>query len=397
MFKRFLRAGLALGAAVGLFVVPASPAAAADNEVLILGSTVTGGAASTEATEVVAAGFTPVVVTDAQWAAMSAADFGSYRAIVLGDPTCRETPPAAPAANAPVWGGAVDGNALIIGTDPVFHQDLAGARTLMQRGIAFATSETGKTGLYLTLSCYYHGSPPATQVPMLAGLGAFTITGVPGCFNDAHIVATHPALTGLTDADLSNWGCSVHEALQTWPAEFQVLAMARNAGAAYTASDGTVGTPYILARGAGLVTNELSLAPSMQTASIGTTASLTATYLDPASNPIVGRALSFLVVAGPHAGQTGTCAAPCTTNASGQVPWSLIGSAIGVDTVRVWDDTNGNGAADPGERQATAAIEWIDAPDPVIPEASIVALLPISAAALFGAAYVMRRRSGSEG
>jgi PKD repeat protein/lysophospholipase L1-like esterase len=58
-------------------------------------------------------------------------------------------------------------------------------------------------------------------------------------------------LNGLTDNALSSWGCSVHEAFDSYPSDFVVLAMARNIGSTYTAPDGTVGTPYILARGAG--------------------------------------------------------------------------------------------------------------------------------------------------
>src|SRR5205085_12558488 len=105
----------------------------------------------------------------------------------------------------------------------------------------------GKTGAFISLSCYYHGTAANTPVPLLDGLGAgpFTVTGV-GCFNDAHIVATSDALTGLTDATLSNWSCSVHEAFDSWPTlAFDVLAIAKGTPTVvYTAPDGTAGTPY---------------------------------------------------------------------------------------------------------------------------------------------------------
>jgi cysteine-rich repeat protein len=84
---------------------------------------------------------------------------------------------------------------------------------------------------------------------VLDGFGTFTATAVGSCYNDVHVVATHPALTPVDDAILSNWSCSVHEGFDIWPASFSVLAIAENAGEAYTAGDGTVGTPYILARG----------------------------------------------------------------------------------------------------------------------------------------------------
>jgi hypothetical protein len=191
----------------------------------------------------VLAGKTPVVVNGATWASMTAAQFDSYDAIVLGDPTCSGSVAfsAGPAvANAAVWSSVVDGNVIIIGTDETYHQSQGGA-LLMEKTAAFAVAEAGKTGAYVSLSCYYHDTAPMTPVPLLAGFGTFTVAGV-GCFNDAHIVATHPALAGLTDATLSNWSCSVHEAFDSWPVSFEVLAIAEGIGASYTAPDGTVGT-----------------------------------------------------------------------------------------------------------------------------------------------------------
>jgi hypothetical protein len=131
--------------------VPAAQAAA--NEVLILGSTVTGGTSSLEAQEVAAQGLTPVVVDDATWSAMSSAQFATYRAIVLGDPTCSGTVPSAAVANTVAWGAAVTGNILINGTDPVFHAGQGGS-LVTQKAIDFVIADSGKTGLYASLSCY---------------------------------------------------------------------------------------------------------------------------------------------------------------------------------------------------------------------------------------------------
>jgi hypothetical protein len=192
-------------------------AQAAAGQVLILGSTVSGGASSSEAAAVTAAGKTPVVVTNAAWAAMSAAAFAEYDAIVLGDATCSTDQAliAAAVANKLSWGSSVDGNVIIIGSDPVFH----GKTQLINQGIAFAASEASQTGAYIDLSCYYHFSPSGTPVPVLDGLngGGFTVIGassLPG-LNDVHITATHPALAGLTDAYLSGWNNSVHEGFNT--------------------------------------------------------------------------------------------------------------------------------------------------------------------------------------
>ena len=57
-------------------------------DVLILGGTVTGGAASLEATSAITAGSGVVVVDDATWAGMSTGDFAAFDALILGDPTC---------------------------------------------------------------------------------------------------------------------------------------------------------------------------------------------------------------------------------------------------------------------------------------------------------------------
>lgn len=229
----------------------ATPALGAETEVLMLGSTVSGGDTSIEANAVKAAGFTPVVVSDAEWEAKTSADFASYRGLVLGDPTCTDSKFTAAETTTRTWGPQVDGNVVLVGTDPVYHAD-QGGDALTERGIAYALADGERTGAYITLSCSYHDTPENTSVPLLDGIheDGFTVRGV-GCFNDSHITATHQALDGLTDAALSDWSCSVHEAFDKYPSDFLVLAIAENIGSTYVAPDGTFGTPYILARGRG--------------------------------------------------------------------------------------------------------------------------------------------------
>jgi Ca2+-binding RTX toxin-like protein len=306
-----------------------SSVSAAPGEVLILADTVTGGATSTLAQKFELAGKTPVVVDSATWESMTAAQFDSYDAIVLGDPTCGGIAPPAAEANAAVWSSVVDGNVVIIGTDETWHEVQGGA-ALMEKAAAFSVAESGKTGAYISLSCYYHGRDPGTPVPLLDGFGNFTATGV-GCFNDAHIVATHAALSGLTDDTLSNWSCSVHEAFDAWPVSFEVLAIAEGIGAVYTAPDGTVGTPYILARGVDVI-SDIDLSPPTATNDVGTSHTVTATVKtsDPApETPVVGTTVTFTVVDGPHADTTGTA----TTDASGRASFSYTGTAVGTDTI----------------------------------------------------------------
>src|SRR6266446_2250118 len=249
----------------GAFAVPLANSisrshAAGASKVLILSTTVTNGTNSLEAQAAQALGLSVTVVDPSTWASMTSADFASYKAIVLGDPTCvSDTSPIAPAeANTSVWGSAIKGNVVVIGTDPVFHVtygNQSGAGTLISNGIAFATSTPGKTGAYIDLSCYYAFASSGTAVPVLDGIasGGFTAVGQEssstGCPNNSHIVGTSPVLTNLTDASLSNWGCSTHEGIVTWPSNFQVQVISEDIPSSFVAPDGTTGAPYILTRG----------------------------------------------------------------------------------------------------------------------------------------------------
>ena len=356
---RLLTACALLGGSVIGLAGLAQPAHAAASEVLILGTSVSGGASSAEAAEVSAKGYTPVVVDDATWQKMTTSEFASYKALVIGDPTCSETPPAAAVATAAVWGPAVSGNTIIIGTDPVFH----GKTQFVDQAIDFALAgKTGTTGGYLDLSCNYDNQPTSTGASMLDGLrgaGAFTVHTAQ-CYNTVHIVATHPAFAGLTDNYMSGWSCSVHEVFDSWPGDFQVLAIAKDYNSVFTASDGTVGAPYVLASGSGLHSFPLSLDPLAQNASTGSAVTVTAKLLDGSTGlPVTGQAIAFRVESGPNAGTAGKCSpATCSTDASGQVQWTYRGAHAGTDTVQAWIDKNGDGLPSVGEPQTTAAVTW---------------------------------------
>lgn len=261
MIRKVMTLALLVGALIGLTLGTANAAPAPDaNSVLILDITVTGGAASLEAMKAAAAGHTVVVVNNATWLAMSAADFASYRSLNLGDATCPGVGTSpwldAPTANRGTWGPVINGNVITIGTDPVFHNTYGspGGGTLVENGVKFAADEPTKTGYYGTLSCYYHDTAPGTPVPVLDPFGLFTVTGV-GCYNDAHVVASHPVTTGITDASVSGWFCSVHEAFDSYPSDFIPLVIARDpvGGPPLPGSkcfaDGSCGVPYILVRG----------------------------------------------------------------------------------------------------------------------------------------------------
>jgi hypothetical protein len=351
-------------------LISAPAGAAVANRALILAGTVTGGASSIEAQEAAADGLAVDVVDASTWSGMTAAQFASYRAIIIGDPTCYGpgTSPDinAAAANAKMWGPVINGNIVILGTDPVFHQN-QGGRTVTQRGVDFALAQSGRTGAYITLSCYYHETASNTPVPLLDGIGpgGFKVTGV-GCYNNAHIVAESPALTGLTDSDLSNWSCSVHEAFTSWPGALVPLAIARDFDSSFTASDGTKGPPYILA-GGNIQSFPLSIAPLTDTAPAGGTHSVIAQLLDGSTRKaVVGAKVGFRVVSGPNKGVTGACLpALCTTDPTGHVQWTYQSNRTpGSDTIQAFYDLNSNGSPDPGEPQTTAGMTWTGAADP---------------------------------
>jgi hypothetical protein len=361
---------LALLAGATLAVSPAS-AGAVVNRVLILDGTVTGGTSSLEATEAGAQGMAVDVVDTTTWSSMTTAQFANYRAIILGDPTCQSIGAAeqAAAANAKTWGPAINGNIVIAGTDPVFHASQGGA-TLTQRAVDFALAQTGKTGAYISLSCYYHGTAPNTPVPLLDGIGpgGFTVTGV-GCYNNAHIVANSPALAGLTDANLSNWSCSVHEAFQTWPGALVPLAIAKDFSSSYTASDGTQGPPYILA-GGDIKSFPLSLSPLSDSAPAGGSHTVTAQLLDGATRaPVSGAKIGLSITSGPNAGVHRSCVpTTCLTDANGNVAFTYTSNGtVGSDSIQAFYDSNGNGVADPGEPQTTAGMTWTK---PLIPSST---------------------------
>ena len=236
---------------------------------------------------------------------------------------------------AAAWGRAINGPLIIIGTDENFHDsqsDYVGRRA-STAWARFAVSDRTKTGGYISLSCYYHDVAPLTNPTFLnaafydTGLVSrpFLVTGV-GCFNDVHIVANHSALTGLTDAVLSGWECSVHDAFMDFDLQFEVLAIAVT-GSVFRASDGTTGTPYVIARGVQVI-SDITLTSSSSQTSTGNKASFFA-EVKVNGIPQAGLAISFTVVGGPHAGVTGAD----ITNALGIASFSYIGKSSGIDFV----------------------------------------------------------------
>jgi hypothetical protein len=341
------------------------------------------GGKSLEQSRAEAHGFTVTVVTGATWATMTAADFAKYQLIILGDPTC--DPSVGGATHAPAvanesWESAVlasGGNVAIIGTDPVFHNKFGGggasptgsggAFKLVDNGIAFSGAIAGATGAYVDLSCIYAVGASSTPVPLLDGLSShgpnqFTVS-TPPCLGSIAIVAATGPTAGLTDADLSDWGCSVHEYFNTWPSDYTVLALATDATVAktYTARDVSTGaivsgSPYILVRGTGVtISSNISLSPPSATNPAGPTSShkVTATVTRATTPPtaVVGTKVTFRVESGPNTGQTFTG----LTDNNGQVSWTYFDTGgVGTDNISATfvDDL---GAVE----KATATKTWV--------------------------------------
>ncbi len=261
-----------------------SPAhAAPGGTVLILSTSVIGGTSSVEYLQAVDLGFTVELADASQWAAKSQADFATYRALILGDATvfCLSSIQAA-IDNRTTWSPAIDGNIMLIGGDPEFHAyyGTAGAIAEIRNSIGFAGDIPGKTGLYAAFGCQYYSAPiTGTVVPFLDQIGSFSVRG--SNVDGVHIVASHPALSGLTDALLSNWGTSTHAGFTSFPEGFIPLAIqiGITGNGSLSFADGTSGVPYMLARGEGLQAVGLNISMSgPATGNVGENITYTITY-----------------------------------------------------------------------------------------------------------------------
>ncbi|HXF39649.1 MAG TPA: hypothetical protein VN687_08050 [Blastocatellia bacterium] len=349
---RFLRLVFLMAAACFLFaahdanaqtVLPfpaASPynAPGSGNTVLLYGPSLASSSNSEEQQAAIADGYDVVVATAAQWSSMTTSSaFATYRALIFGDKSCSTVPAllASAVANNTTWAAAVTGNIIVIGTDPTVHTS-NGSRILMRRGIGFAVGTTPQTGLYVALSCYYVSLTTPASIPLLSPFGTFTVHGNVA-YNNAHIVATGPSLTGpscpglpvplLTDTVLSNWGSSVHEGFDAWPPSFDVFAIAQFLTTVYTATDGTQGLPYILTRGTQPI-RSIALGPATATNPLGTPHTVTATI---SPIPTVGTPVTFHITTGPNAPLT---LGPFPTNAAGVASATYTGSGgVGLDVI----------------------------------------------------------------
>ena len=269
------------------------------------------------------------VVTPEEWRAMTTDDFAAYGALILGDPDRRNTtePIRAAEETVSIWGPAVTGNVLIHGSDPSSHGDLG---TLFTRNaFRFVSDGSRGTGAYIAFSEYYWDAPAFTAVAVLDafGPGAFTVNGA-ACFDDVHIAAGHPVLDNLTDETLSDWGCTVHQGFDSFPADWHVLAVARELNLVYTAPSGIQGAPFILARSPELrVVSDLSVFPVRSDALTGTEVTIHAGVVGGDAAPLTGSTVQLTVIEGPNQGLT----LASSSDAGGLARFTLNSAVAGED------------------------------------------------------------------
>jgi hypothetical protein len=369
---------LLFGVLLTFFMLGAASAMAeTGKKALILSSTVSGGAASSEAQRATALGFTVTLVSDATWGAMTATQFSDYQLIVVGDPTCGNLPPVV-SQNATALADAVmdrvgsnthAGNRVLIGTDPRFHLGQGGNK-LIDTAIDFAGVQEGASGLYLTFTCSdpdWDGNGVRDGQDKLLPL--LTIDATPGwsqntappCGGSASLISNAAQFSSLTSTNLQGWSCSVHESFPTFPSDWNPLAIATDTATKPTCgTDVTSGAPqcgqaYILIAGSGIVTEapNLALTPPTATNPVGTTHTVTATVTNPDDSPRSGVTVTFTVT-GANSGASGTCApASCTTPANGKVTFTYTGANPGDDTI------NASITVDGSTQSATAAKTWV--------------------------------------
>ena len=229
--------------------------AADDHTVLILSDTVRFPLPtnSREQQAAMAAGFTVELATPAAFAAKTTADFSTYRAIIFGD-TCSGSISSTAESTRNVWGPAINGNVIVVGTDPALHAPKS--LPVNDGAVRFAAARPDRTGMYISTHCAYHSAPPGT-IPLVLepfnspALGSFTARGSLGCYNNAHKVASHPAVALVNDSNASGWSCSVHNVWDSFPSNFVPLLIALDVTGpgSLTFPDGSIGVPYVVASG----------------------------------------------------------------------------------------------------------------------------------------------------
>jgi RHS repeat-associated protein len=308
--RQVLAAGLAPVMAAGTSLVPvavtvsaaaavsamsatlaSAPARASSGSVLVL---LQSGTTAPETADAQAAGYTVTQVSPATWRGMTAAQFGAYSALVIGDPstgtTCSKsvltTATSGTTGLGTTWQSAVNGKVSVLGTGPALAGS-SGAASLVTDAISYAATQPASgsvTGLYVSLNCAYSTSTAGTAVPLLNGVegagaaGGLEVTGQGATCAAANNTGTvnkleadqAPPFGGLGNSALASgqWpspACAVQETFSSWPANYTPVAYDSSATgtANFTASDGVTGQPYVLLGGPAASAATQALAPTV--------------------------------------------------------------------------------------------------------------------------------------
>jgi hypothetical protein len=162
-------------------------------------------------------GVTVDTVTDAQWRAMTQAQFQGYQLIILGEGATSTNYQSTVDTRA-TWAPAVNGRVALTGLHMMGHPP---GPTVLRATRAWLLSGPG-TALYV--DGQFGGS--FIGFSELVPIGTFT--GVGGLGIDAVTVTNpaHPVMAGSSSSSLSSWSQSVHSQITSAPASFEVLATA---------------------------------------------------------------------------------------------------------------------------------------------------------------------------
>lgn len=272
---------------------------------------------------VTALGFTVERANNAQWAQKTQADFRTYRAIVIPDRNCAG-PSGDPLTKRATWSPAITGNVLVVGGDLDYHcgsvtysptgavvsqTGSAPCNTVVYNGLKFVADDWDyprnmpKTGLFVSMGCSYS--------PIMDQFGISASSAIASATDNVRIVAIHPALSGLTDAMLSNWGTSTHLGFVSWPAGFTPLA---------NQTLGSRSSAYLLAKGIGVQPVGLNISVAVQqSAMAGTNVTYTLTYANSGGTAAAGVNLAATL----PAGTTFVSASNGGTLSAGTLKWSI--------------------------------------------------------------------------
>ena len=171
----------------------------------------------TESSILTADGHTVTEWDASVWASAVQADFEAFDAIVFGDHDCSgpySTDFETVYTSRATWSAAVTGNIVVTGTDAGCHSGSTGADGFVESAVDWAASGNG-TGLYAS------GDWGRRDVDYLDVWGTWGTTT--SHYDTVTITdATHPIFTDVST--VSGWGNTAHSYIDTYPADWTVVA-----------------------------------------------------------------------------------------------------------------------------------------------------------------------------